>query len=132
LFVFQFWEKKKLIFQFIGNAIPPKKSFNMRAEIITITLSSIAFILMILFPTIAVNPIAEWFMNSIKRLEDMVIIGFFFKVFGFFFLVSVIMKVINALTLLLSGNLRVRMNATTHHSSGNKENDQFDDFEELN
>ena len=125
-------QNQLIIFQFIGNAIPQKKSFNMRAEIITITLSSIAFILMILFPTIAVNPIAEWFMNSIKRLEDMVIIGFFFKVFGFFFLVSVIMKMINALSILLTGNLRVRMNATTHHSSGNQENDQFDDFEELN
>jgi hypothetical protein len=124
-------QNQMLIFQFAGNAIPSKKAFNIRAEIITITLSSLAFLLMIFFPKTALNPIAEWFMNSIKILEKTAVIGFFFKVFGFFFLVSVVMKMMNAITLLLTGNLLVRMNSAIHHSSENKENDQFDDFEEL-
>lgn len=125
-------QNQLLLLQVFGNSFTQKRIFDRKVEIITISFSSLVFILMIFFPYLALNPIAEWFLHAINTLENTPVFGFFFKIFGFIFLVSVLVKMIQAITLLLTGNLLIQMNAAIHPSKGGeKDNDQFDDFEEL-
>jgi hypothetical protein len=99
-----------------------KKQFNARYEIILIAMSFLAFGFLIFDPGIANNPIALWFKESIIDIESTAIIGFIFKVIGFFFLLDILSKTINAFQYII-----VKL---TSVSKGNGQ-DRFDDFEEV-
>lgn len=96
--------------------------FNSRYEMVLITLSLLVFILFILEPSIAQNNIAKWFKITIIDIETTAIIGFIFKIIGFFFLLDILTKTINAFQFIIA---RIVSNAP----SNNK--DKFDDFEEV-
>lgn len=100
--------------------------FNLKAEIAVITLAIATFVLFWFRPEFAVNPISSWFHDSILNIEDTPIFGFIFKVIGFFFLLSILLKVVNSVMMLLSGR-------AFNQPSEDKENDDnhFDDFEEI-
>ena len=104
--------------------------FNERYEMALIALSVLLFILLILFPEYAFNNIANWFDENIKDLSRTIIIGFIFKVVGFFFLLNMIMKMINAFNYILSGKPLIDFR-TYVNASKKKGKDDFDDFEEL-
>ncbi len=99
-----------------------KKQFNARYEIILISLSFLIFGFLVLEPNIANNAIARWFKESIIDIESTRIIGFIFKVIGFFFLLNILGKTINSFQYIIS-----KLSSTT--SRGGQ--DQFDDYEEL-
>mgnify|MGYP001227678168 FL=1 len=99
-----------------------KTQFNARYEIGLIFVSFLIFVLLVLEPHLANNVIARWFKESIIDIEKTRIIGFIFKVIGFFFLLNILTKTIHSFHYII-GKL------TSVKSSGGQ--DQFDDFEEV-
>ncbi|MBG39111.1 MAG: hypothetical protein CL857_04230 [Cryomorphaceae bacterium] len=100
----------------------PKVQFNARYEVILISLSFLAFGFLVFEPNVANNAIARWFKESIIDIESTAIIGFIFKVIGFFFLLNILTKTINSFQYIISKLTSVK--------SGHSQ-DQFDDFEEV-
>ena len=103
---------------------------SIKSEIFLITLSSFLFFGLLWYPQLAENTIALWFQLSILDIESTVIIGFIFKIIGFFFLLGMIFKMLNALNYLISG--KPLFDIKSRFSNMNKKDDtHFDDFEEL-
>jgi hypothetical protein len=96
--------------------------FNSRYEMVLIMLSLLVFILFILEPSIAQNNIAKWFKVTIIDIETTAIIGFIFKIIGFFFLLDILTKTMNAFQFIIA---RIVSKAPS------KNKDKFDDFEEV-
>jgi hypothetical protein len=96
--------------------------FNSRYEMVLIMLSLLVFILFILEPSIAQNNIAKWFKITIIDIETTAIIGFIFKIIGFFFLLDILTKTMNAFQFIIA---RIVSKAPS------KNKDKFDDFEEV-
>ncbi len=102
-----------------------KPVFNFKAEAIVIALSVITFTLLVIFPEYAANPISLWFYESIIDIEDTPVFGFIFKVIGFFFMLSIIFKVVNSVLLLITGGPK------NHHDEDENGDDRFDHYEEI-
>jgi len=119
------------LFGQINAQIPQRNDFNLKTEIVLIIVSIALFIGFLFFPQYASNNIANWFKSSILDIESTVIIGFIFKIIGFFFLVGMILKMINAINYIISGKPVVDIK-TNFKSNSNKDEDKFDDFEEIN
>lgn len=120
-------QNRSIIFNFAGAGVPNMQPiFNLRAEMFVIALALMVFITFWFFPAYAVNPISQWFHDSILNIEDTPIFGFIFKVIGFFFLLSLIFKMLNAFTFLLSGG-----KVGARQPRKKDDDNHFDDFEEL-
>jgi hypothetical protein len=124
-------QQRLQLFGQINAQIPQTNDFNLKTEIILIVASIALFIGFLFFPQYASNNIANWFKSSILDIESTVIIGFIFKVIGFFFLLGMIMKMINAINYIISGKPVVDIK-TNFQSNSKKDEDKFDDFEEIN
>lgn len=125
-------QNKMAMFQMMGAGMTPKQTtFNLRVEIGVIVLAIGVFSLFIFFPDVAKNPISIWFHESIINIEDTPIIGFIFKVIGFFFLVSMIFKMLNGFNYLISGKPFVQASSSFQSFTKNKKDDEFDDYEEM-
>lgn len=124
-------QNRSMFFKIAGANLPQRQtSFNLRAETFVIILALGVFVAFWFFPQYATNSISKWFHDSIINIEDTPVFGFIFKVIGFFFLVSLIFKMMSAFTFLLSGGKMV--NQTRNKQDQNDQNDRFDDYEELN
>jgi len=125
-------QKQQQQLQLFGNMKSPliPNDFNLKTEIVLIIASSALFIGFLFFPQYASNNIANWFKSSILDIESTVIIGFIFKVIGFFFLVGMILKMLNAINYIISGKPIVDIK-TNLNSGSKKDEDGFDDFEEI-
>lgn len=55
-----------------------------------------------IFPQFSENVISIWFKERILDIEKAVLIGFIFKVIGFFFLIGMFSKMLNALNYIIS------------------------------
>lgn len=120
-------QNKQMMFKVYTNGMMQSDfGFNLKAEITVILLAIATFILFWFKPEFAVNPISGWFHDSILNIEDTPIFGFIFKVIGFFFLLNILLKVVNSVMMLLSGRAFDR-------PGDNQQNDDnhFDDFEEI-
>ena len=115
-----------------GGLTKMRVNFNLKAEISVIIIAISAFILFINYPDFSKNPISIWFHESILNIEDTPIFGFIFKIIGFFFLLSMLVKMANAFTYLISGKPFVQASSTFQQFNNRKKEDDFDDFEELN
>jgi hypothetical protein len=107
------------------------EGFNIRAEIVLITASILLFISFLYFPQYASNGVANWFRESIIDLETTVLIGFIFKIIGFFFLIGMIIKMVNALIYILSGQPFIDIQTSIKSGKEKRKSDDFDDFEEV-
>lgn len=100
-----------------------RPSFDVRFEISVIVITMLLFIGFYSFPYFANNNVSIWFLDTIKGLIAAPIFGFIFKVIGFFFMVSVIFKVVNGFLSIL----------TPHRDDRQEEdNDHFDDYTDIN
>lgn len=125
-------QQQQAMFRVMGNSFMNMRSnFNMRAEIMVISVAIGFFVLFVFYPQLATNPASIWFHESILNIEDTPVFGFIFKVIGFFFLVSILVRMVNAFFYLLSGKAFMEVNSGTFYRNQKKEDD-FDDFEELN
>lgn len=131
-FIGKFQQKQKQIKMFgtMGKDLF-QEGFNVRAEIILIITSVIVFISLLYFPQYASNAIANWFRESIIDLETTVLIGFIFKIIGFFFLLGMLFKMMNAIMYILSGKAFLEINSSVRNGNVKSKKDEFDDFEEL-
>jgi hypothetical protein len=124
-------QQQARMFGMMGNGLPMAfKNFNLKVEIGVIALSVLCFVGFIFFKDLAINPISDWFHDSIISIEKTPIIGFIFKVIGFFFLITMLFKMLNGIMFLLSGGPFVRANAG--YQTNTKKEDDFDDYEEIN
>lgn len=114
-----------------------KPVFNVKLESLVISVSVIVFALLMFFPEYASNPISLWFYESIIDIEDTPVFGFIFKVIGFFFVLSIFMKLAQGLlTLLTGGKIGPTSNRNKLGNEGtdddeDEDEDDFDDFEEV-
>jgi hypothetical protein len=104
---------------------------NIKSEIFLITLCSFLFFGLLWYPQFAENAVALWFQKSILDIESTVIIGFIFKIIGFFFLLGMIFKMLNALNYLISGKPLFDIKSRFSKMDTKKDDTHFDDFEEL-
>lgn len=107
-----------------------KDNFNKNSERAVIILSLAFFVLFIFQPNYAQNPVSNWFYESILNIDKTPVFGFVFKVIGFFFMLSIIMKMVNALNVLVSGGT-VNEDGNTLDTNQSKSDDDFDDYEEV-
>ena len=125
-------QQQQLMFQMMGNnMMNPAGNYNLKAEISVIGLSIGLFIIFVFFPGIANNPASIWFHESILNIEDTPVFGFIFKVIGFFFLISMLFKMLNAFNYLISGKPLIQARTGFQQRKNTKKDDDFDDFEEL-
>lgn len=127
-------QKKKMLFQAqfgaAGNNSPLMNSpFNIKAEMTIIIISLIIFGGFTFAPSLAYNPMSVWFLESIINIENTPIFGFVFKIIGFFFLLTLIFKMTNAISFILSGG-------KSNTPKGNDFDDdsstkKFDDYTEV-
>jgi hypothetical protein len=108
----------------------PAAPFNRRWEIALIVLSALTFIGFVYYPQYSENGISTWFQRSIMDIEHTMIIGFIFKIIGFFFLMSMFFKMLNALNYIVSGKPMVNIR-TGFGSKKAPNDDSFDDYEEI-
>ena len=89
-------KRRSGIIESMGTNMPKfQTNFNLRAEVVVISLSILFFTAFIFFPEYAINPIGNWFYTSILEIESLPVLGFIFKIIGFFVLMSILMKIIN-------------------------------------
>ncbi len=124
-------ERKSMIqLSFFGkqtNNSDAKSNFNRRNEIVLIIGALIAFVVLVFNADYAKNNIAEWFYTSIIDIEETAIIGYIFKFIGVIFLISMILKMIGAISYILNGGPMIDAKSRIK----NKKDDEFDDYEEV-
>lgn len=117
---FQKSQNNVLMLSRMGLATSTSK-FNSKYEIIIIILSLLVFIGFIFRPDIANNVVAFWFKESILDIESTAIIGFIFKVIGFFFLMSILFKTVNSFQYISESLM----------NKNQRKDSDFDDYEEI-
>ncbi|MGB1452278.1 MAG: hypothetical protein ACPG9L_04350 [Crocinitomicaceae bacterium] len=117
---FQKSQNNVLMLSRMGLATSTSK-FNSKYEIIIIILSLLVFIGFIFRPDIANNVVAFWFKESILDIESTAIIGFIFKVIGFFFLMSILFKTVNSFQYI----------SESLFTKNQRKDSDFDDYEEI-
>ncbi|MBM3454009.1 MAG: hypothetical protein FJX80_02555 [Bacteroidetes bacterium] len=133
-FLGKFQQKQRqadILNQFGGNRFRIGFNFDKRYELVVISLSIALFIMLLLYPSYAENNIALWFRESIIDIEKTIIIGFVFKIIGFFFLLGMLLKMLNAFYYLISGKPLMDFQTYMGSRTSRRNKDDFDDFEEL-
>ena len=95
--------------------------FNPKYEAVVIVIALLTFVGLMFRPDFANNSVALWFKESILDIESTAIIGFVFKVIGFFFLMGLLLKTVNAFQY-ISRMLFER---------NDRKDSDFDDYEEV-
>jgi hypothetical protein len=124
-------QQQALFINAFGTGLPNmKNNFNIQAELGVIAISIGFFVFLVFYPQYSYNPMSVWFHESIINIEDTPIFGFIFKVIGFFFLLSLLFKMLNGFVFLISGQPLIQR--TSRFGKNKKDNnDDFDDFEEI-
>jgi hypothetical protein len=129
------FQKQQERIQFLGgfNLPQSKKVYSFPLEVTLLVLVSLEFTALYFFPQFADNLLSNWFESNIKSLENAFLLGFIFKVIGFFFLIGIFLKLLNTINMLLSGKpLFVSMSRFSNGQTTTEESeDQFSDYEEV-
>jgi hypothetical protein len=113
-------------------SVVSKTRFNRKAEIIVVSVAFVVYASLFFFPEFAKNPIALWFYEQVTGLEKTPIIGFIFKLIGFFFLLGILLKITNGIMFLISGKPFMNVSGSFKAGNSRKENDdEFDNYEEV-
>lgn len=114
--------------QFQGQGLSAPTAPNMKAEFAIIILAMTLFTFLVINPVFAENQVSIWFYTSIKDIESTPIFGFIFGIVGFFFSLSIIFRMVNSISMILSGKAFEKQVS----EETNEQSDKFDDFEEIN
>ncbi len=113
-------------------SVVSKTRFNRKAEIIVVGVAFVVYASLFFFPEFAKNPIALWFYEQVTGLEKTPIIGFIFKLIGFFFLLGILLKITNGIMFLISGKPFMNVSGSFKAGNSRKDNDdEFDNYEEV-
>lgn len=130
-------QKQQEKLQFFGGFNMPqlKQVYSFPLELTLLVIVGLEFIAFNFYPELAENALANWFERSVRSLENAFLLGFIFKVIGFFFLIGIFIKLLNALNLLLSGKpLFVSMSSFAHRTGPQQtenEAQEYTDYEEV-
>lgn len=131
------FQKQQERLQFFGGFNMPKVNqvYSFPLEISLLVLVTFEYIGFYFFPYLSENLLAKWFEGSIKSLENAFLLGFIFKIIGFFFLIGMFIKLLNTINVVLSGKpLFVTMSSFTkgqgQQPTANSD-EQFTDYEEV-
>lgn len=134
-------QKRQSLFNVRGSANVPgmndfmnrfKPKFDIRYEILVVVLAMLVFGGFYFAPTWASNNISNWFLESILNIEDTPVFGFIFKIVGFFFLISVMLRIVNAVLTIITGGVQdTNHNALGHDDDDDDDDDHFDDYTEV-
>ena len=113
-----------------------------KVEMFLLVGSLVYFVSCLLYPQMVNNGLVNWFRESIYSIYETPVIGWIFQIIAFFFLISIIMRGINVIGRILSGqsimNTPTNGGSFTYKSSGtffedDKEEDQdgFSDYEDV-
>jgi ABC-type multidrug transport system fused ATPase/permease subunit len=119
---------KFMMVQFQGQGVTAPASPNMKAELAIIILAMTLFTFLVINPVFAENQVSNWFYTSIKDIESTPIFGFIFGIVGFFFSLSIIFRMVNSISMILSGKAFEKPS----NQQSEEQSDKFDDFEEIN
>ena len=122
-------QQRRMLFSFVQvGRIPVAQHFNLLVEIVLVGLSLGYFILCVYSPNLAENAISNWFGASILSIENAAFFGFIFKIIGFFFLLSVLGKIVQSILVTPKplGNQNDRNNIDSSDDSNS-----FDEFEDI-
>ena len=126
-------QMRRFFVQIQGQRLNPQQQFkpNMNLEIGVIALSLGLFAFLAFYPDYAVNPVSTWFYQNIIGIEKAPFFGFIFKVVGFFFTVSILFRMVNAFSVLLSGQAFKNPNDNNQSGGNNRDSNRFDEYEEV-
>jgi len=99
--------------------------FNRNKELLLIGFAILVYAYFVFFPEGANNMITNWLVDSIVSISDTPVIGWIFKIIGFFFLVIVIMRFVNGIFALIG--LSPRNNTFPEE----RKREDYDDYEEI-
>lgn len=131
------FQKQQERLQFFGGFNMPKVNqvYSFPLEISLLVLVTLEYIGFYFFPYLSENLLAKWFEGSIKSLENAFLLGFIFKIIGFFFLIGMFIKLLNTINVVLSGKpLFVTMSSFTQGQGQQptaNSDEQFTDYEEV-
>ena len=131
------FQKQQERLQFFGGFNMPKVNqvYSFPLEISLLVLVTLEYIGFYFFPYLSENFLAKWFEGSIKSLENAFLLGFIFKIIGFFFLIGMFIKLLNTINVVLSGKpLFVTMSSFTQGQGQQptaNSDEQFTDYEEV-
>ena len=121
---------KFAMIQIQGRQFQQPEQPNISLEFGLVALAMAFFGLLSFFPEYAENAVSKWFYTSITDIETTPIFGFIFKVVGFFFTLTILFRMVSAISLILSG--RGFGNKQNRGNSQPKDDNHFDDYEEIN
>ncbi len=126
--------KAMMSIQIQGNRLTegPKPQMGFEFGIVVLAMAVFSFLLW--KPEFAENPISNWFYKSIIDIENTPIFGFIFKIVGFFFTIGMLIRMVNALSMIFSGRAFGRNeddNNDSRHRNNNRRDNHFDDYEEV-
>ena len=121
---------KFAMIQIQGRQFQQPERPNMSLEFGLVALAMAFFAFLSFFPEYAENAVSKWFYTSITDIETTPIFGFIFKVVGFFFTLTILFRMVSAISLILSG--RGFGNKQNRGNSQPKDDNHFDDYEEIN
>lgn len=124
---------RRMMVQIQGMRIQNTTKPRLGIEFGIVAFAMLLFVWMVLNPEYAVNNVTQWFYTSIIEIEKTPIIGFIFKIVGFFFTITILLQMFNAITFILSGRAfeQGNDNGPNHPNTGNTDSGKFDDYEEV-
>lgn len=107
----------------------PKPKMGLEFGIVALAMAVFGFLLW--NPEFAENAISNWFYRNIIDIEDTPIFGFIFKIVGFFFTIGMLIRMFNALSMIFSGRAFGNQHQDQNQKDERRDNDRFDDYEEV-
>ena len=114
----------------------PKPKMGIEFGIVALAMAVFGFLLW--KPEFAENAISNWFYRNIIDIENTPIFGFIFKIVGFFFTIGMLLRMLNALSVIFSGRAFGQRQQNSNNSDRNDRNNRndrndahFDDYEEV-
>lgn len=117
---------KLAIIQIQGRPVNQQQQVNMKLEFGLVAVALVFFVALLYKPELANNGLATWFYTSIMDIEKTVFFGFIFKVIGFFFTIAIIFRMVNALSVILTGGSR-----SNRPDNNRDDSNHFDSYEEV-
>ncbi len=113
------------IIQIQGRNFDNQDKPKMSLEFGVIAFAMLFYIFLLFNFDYASNNVANWFYHSIEDIEKTFFFGFIFKIIGFFFTVTIIIRMVNSINLLLTGGNK------QNETPPDQNNNRFDDYEEV-
>ncbi|MFI5204829.1 MAG: hypothetical protein ACHQF2_10070 [Flavobacteriales bacterium] len=123
-------ERNRMVVQLNNNVMRLGASeINMRMEKLLIPASLLYFVLCLVEPKIAINPVNNWFQHSIGQLYDTPVIGWIFAFVGILMLIGLLIRSLFFTSLFLNKLTNRSQGRGPSSGSGNKKDDDFSDYE---